>query len=79
MEFQGRCMERVRVVWFFDEAGGGDSPNHLSRASEAPQACVLFDAGWSYRRRPSSSLKRAVGRSPAPDQLEQPWKMPSTN
>jgi hypothetical protein len=70
MGFRGRCMERFQLVRSFDEVGGGDSPDHASRASGVPGSRVLFDARWSYRRRPSSSLGRAAGRGVPPDRLE---------
>jgi hypothetical protein len=70
MRFRGTCMERVRVVRFFDEAAGADSPDHTSHSSGAPGSRVLFDAGRSYRRRPSSSLSYAASRGTPPDRLE---------
>jgi hypothetical protein len=68
--FRRRCMERFRVVRSFDEAGGGASPDHASRVSGAPGSRVLFEAGWSYRRRPGRSLGRAAGRGAPQDRLE---------
>ena len=73
MGFRGRCMERVRVIRFFDEAGGGNSPDHTSRASGAPRQRALFDAERSYRLHPSSFLGRAAGRDAPLERLEQPW------
>jgi hypothetical protein len=67
MWLRGKYMERFQVVRSFDDAGGGDSPD---RASGAPGSRVLFDAGWSYRRRPGSSSGRAAGRGAPPDRLE---------
>jgi hypothetical protein len=67
MGFRGRYMERFRVVRSFDEARDGDSTDHAGRATGAPGSRVLFDAGWSYRRRPNFSLGRAVGRGAPPD------------
>jgi hypothetical protein len=31
IEFRERCMERVRIVRSFDEAGGGHSPDRASQ------------------------------------------------
>jgi hypothetical protein len=73
MRFRGRCMEQVRVIRFFEEAGGGNSRDHTSRASGAPGSRVLFDAGRSCHRRPSSFLGRAAGRDAPLERLEQPW------
>ena len=70
MGLRGRRMERVRVVRSLDEAGGGDSPDHTSRASKAPGSGVLFDTGWRYHRGPGSYLGCAVGRDTAPERLE---------
>lgn len=70
MGFRRRCMERVRVVRSFDEAEGGDSPDHTSRTSRAPGPGVLFDTGLRYRRGPSPSLGCAEGRDTAPERLE---------
>ena len=56
-----------RVVRSFDEAGGGDSLDHTSRASRAHGSGVLFDTGWRYRRGPGSSLGCAEGRDTAPE------------
>jgi hypothetical protein len=33
MEFRGTCMEQGQVVRSFDEAGGGDSPDHTSQGA----------------------------------------------
>ena len=63
-------MERVRAVRFFDEAGGGASPDRTGRASGAPGANVSFDAGRSYRRRLSSYLWSAADRGTLLGQLE---------
>ena len=68
--FRGRCMEQVRVVQFFDGAGGGDPPDHTSRASGAHRLRVVFDASWGYRRHHSSSLKHAAAPGASPDRLE---------
>jgi hypothetical protein len=68
--FRGRCMGQFRVVRPFDEAGGGDSPDHASRGSGALESRVLFDAGWSYRRRAGFSLGRALSRGAPPDRSE---------
>jgi hypothetical protein len=70
MGLRGRYMERFRVVRAFNETGGGDSPDHASRASGAPWSHVLLDARWCYRRRPSSSLGRSAGRGALADWLE---------
>src|SRR5215210_3738406 len=45
MRFRRRYTQRCRVVRSFDEAGGGYSPDHASRASGAPGSRVVFDAG----------------------------------
>ena len=37
---------------------------------EAAGTRMLFDTGWSYRRCPSFSLRRAAGRGAPPDLLE---------
>jgi hypothetical protein len=70
MRFRGRCRQRLRAAGSFDEVGGGDLPDHASRASGGPGLHVLFDARWSYRRRHSSSLGLAVGRGIPLDWLE---------
>ena len=70
MGFRGRRMERVRVVRSFDEAGGGDSLDHMSCASRAYGSGALFDTGWRYRRGPSPSLGCAEGRDTAPERSE---------
>ena len=70
MRFRRKYTHRWRVVRSFDEAGGGDSPDHASRASGAPGSRMVFDAGWSYRRRLNFSLGHAVGRGAPPGRLE---------
>ena len=36
----------------------------------SPGSGMVFDARWSYRRRPSSSLRRTAGRGTSLDRLE---------
>jgi hypothetical protein len=70
MRFRRRYTQRCRVVRFFDEAGGRYSPDHASLASGVPGSRVVFDAGWSYRRRLTFSLGHAVGQDTLLNWLE---------
>ena len=70
MGIKEKCMDQVRIVRPFVEAGGRDSPGRTRGASRAPGSRVLRHAGWRYYRSPGSSLERAAGRDTALERSE---------